>query len=156
ERVDVARVGALGVLEVAERGTGGGNGPRSSLDTEALEAGDAEVGPEEGAGPGGIEVRRLALGERERAEGVLHRGPDRGGRVRGGEALAGLVRGHRLEHRLEGRALEGAEVARRCVEERRAVGAVSRAHRDQPGGARGVEDVLVENGSGGDDADDLP
>jgi len=152
----VARLRSLGVLEVAERGAGGGDGPGSSVDTEGLERGDAKVSAEEGSGPGGVEVRRLALGDRKHAQDVPDGGAHRGGSVRGDEDLAGLVRGDRLQEGRERRALERAEVTGGDVEEGGPVSTVARAHRDQPGGAGGVEHFLVQHGARGDDADDLP
>ena len=70
------------------------------------------MSPEEGPGPGRIEVRGLALGERQRPEDILDRGPHDGRSVRRKEHLAGLVRGHRLQHCLEGRPLDRAGVFR--------------------------------------------
>jgi hypothetical protein len=66
------------------------------------------------------------------------------------------VRSDGLQEGGERRALERAEVAGGHVQQRGAVRTVARAHRDEPGGAGGVEHVLVQDRPRRDDADDLP
>ncbi len=156
ERVDVPGLGALGVLEVAERRAGSRHRPGRPFHAEPLERRHAEVGAEERAGPRGVEVGRLALGDRQRAECLAHRRPDRRRCVRPEQHLAWLVRGHGLEHRLQRGALQRPEVPGGHVQQRGPVRTLARVHRDEPRRPRGVQHVLVQHGAGGDDANDLP
>jgi hypothetical protein len=107
-------------------------------------------------GPHRLEVGGLHLGERTVAEALADGRAERRRGIGRQQELLRVVGGHRLQHRLERGALQGAELPGGAVEQRRAVRTLGAAEGSQPDVAAGVEDVLVEHGPRGDDADDVP
>jgi hypothetical protein len=148
EGLDLGEGALLGVLEVGKDGPGGGDGQGKALAAVGIEGGRAEVREEALAGVGGVEEVGIERGE----DGV---GSAFQGQAAGDEDLGGAealeLGGEVLSGELEGDELRGGDVH---VGEAGAV-------RLQDGGGEEVvgaagEEVRLQDGAGGDDADDVP